>query len=160
MTVTSWVVDRSIFAELSPPRLAGSRCTGSRTGKGSAGGGEDARGPGGGCGTTVFPSQPGCPRCGSDMAPVALPDHGTIWTWTVQRFEPKPPYRAPDEGFSPYAIGYVDLGDVLVEARLGVPHDRLRIGLPVRLALLPVWRDEVGADVATYGFVLDEGARS
>ena len=52
------------------------------------------------------------------MAPVELADRGTLWTWTVQAFEPKAPYRVPDAGFTPYGVGYVDLGDVIVESRL------------------------------------------
>jgi uncharacterized OB-fold protein len=52
------------------------------------------------------------------MARVELPDRGTLWTWTVQAFEPKPPYRAPESGFTPYGVGYVDLGEVIVESRL------------------------------------------
>jgi len=72
-----------------------------------------------------------------EMADVTLPDRGVVWTWTVQRMAPKPPYRAPTAGFTPFAVGYVDLGDVLVESRLLVAEDRLRIGLPVRLVSAP-----------------------
>lgn len=126
------VVDSSVFAQTSPPRLAGSRCPE--------------------CGTTVFPRRPGCPRCGGGTGDVTLPDHGTVWTWTIQCFPPKPPYRAPATGFAPYAVGYVDLGAVLVESRLAVPHERLRIGLPVRLALVPAWQDEDDAETLTYAF--------
>ena len=36
----------------------------------------------------------------------------------MQAIEPKAPYRAPDGGFAPYGVGYVDLGDVIVESRL------------------------------------------
>jgi len=45
---------------------------------------------------------------------------GTLYTWTVQGFRPKPPYAGP-EGFEPYGVGYVELpGEVRVEARLTV----------------------------------------
>jgi uncharacterized OB-fold protein len=53
------------------------------------------------------------------MVPVELADHGTLWTWTVQAFEPKAPYRAPATGFEQYPVGYVDLGDV-IDRRLGL----------------------------------------
>lgn len=133
--MTPRVADRSLFAELSPPRLAGSRCPG--------------------CGTTVFPRQADCPRCGAAAGAVALPRRGTVWSWTIQCHQPKPPYRPPAEGFAPYAVGYVDLGDVLVETRLEVPHHRLRVGLPVRLTLVPAWVEDDGAETATYAFVPD-----
>src|SRR5919201_1711577 len=110
-------VEPRLFASLDPPRLAGSRCAT--------------------CGTVTFPMQAGCPRCtGSDMAAVELPDRGTLWAWTVQAFEPKAPYRVPASGFTPYGVGYVDLGEVIVESRLTGDPAALEIGLPMRLTLL------------------------
>ncbi|WP_239336209.1 Zn-ribbon domain-containing OB-fold protein [Frankia sp. CiP3] len=112
-------VDPALFASLDPPRLAGARC--------------------GNCATTVFPVAAACPRCSADgpaMAPVALPGHGTIWTLTGQDFEPKPPYTPPPDGFQPYAVGYVDLGDVLVESLLAGDPAALDIGVRVRLTLV------------------------
>jgi uncharacterized OB-fold protein len=131
------VTDRSVFAEVSPPRLAGARCAV--------------------CGTTAFPQRPGCPRCGGETDAVTLPDRGTVWTWTVQCFSPKPPYRPPAAGFAPYAVGYVDLGEVLVASWLAVPPDLLRVGLPVRLTLVPAYQDEHGAETLTYAFTSDTG---
>lgn len=119
------VVDAALFASLDPPRLAGSRCTA--------------------CGTVAFPAQSGCARCaGDDVATVELPDRGTLWTYTVQAFEPKAPYRTPEGGFEPYAVGYVDLGDVIVEGRLA--GDTFAIGDRMRLMLLDV------PGGTTYGF--------
>jgi len=66
---------------------------------------------------------------------VPLPRTGRLWSWTVQRFRPKsPPYAGP-ESFEPYAVGYIQLGDVIiVEGRLTqIPFDDLRIDLPMRL---------------------------
>lgn len=69
--------------------------------------------------------------------PVALSRTGTLWSWTVQRFEPKrPPYDGPVP-FRPYMIGYVELpGEVIVETRL-VDIDEPRIGMPVELVIVP-----------------------
>jgi len=112
-------LDPALFVSLDPPRLAGSRC--------------------GSCGTVTFPVARSCPRCALPRPDtVALPDTGTVWTWTVQVFPPKPPYQPPVGGFAPYAVGYVDLGEVLVEAHLLVEPEDLHIGLPVRLVLTPV----------------------
>jgi uncharacterized OB-fold protein len=87
------------------------------------------------CDTHVFPAQRGCPRCGGTMTEVALPATGRVWSWTVQRTPPKPPYRGPDE-FEPFAVGYVDLGPVVVETRLaGRPVESWRIGDDVRLGV-------------------------
>ena len=131
-------VDAGIFASLDPPRLLGSRC--------------------GECATVVFPAAGSCPRCSqAAMAPHALADRGTVWTWTVQGFEPKAPYVPPADGFTPFAVGYVDLGDVLVEGHLLVDRDRLDIGTRVRLVLEPVMSADRG-QVVTYAFALDEEA--
>ena len=83
-----------------------------------------------------------------DLAQVELADRGTLWTWTVQAFEPKAPYRAPlPGGFVPYGVGYVDLGDVIVESRLTGDPGEFSIGMAMRLTLLPLWDD-----VVTYAF--------
>ena len=111
-------VEPGLFSSLDPPRLAGARCSA--------------------CGTVTFPAAPGCARCtGTDLARVELADHGALWTWTVQAFEPKAPYRAPEDGFIPYGVGYVDLGEVIVESRLLGDPARFEIGMPMRLTLLP-----------------------
>ena len=86
-------------------------------------------------GRIVFP----CPADGR-YEPVPLPRKGRIWSWTVQRFPPKsPPYAGP-EPFEPFALGYVELdGAVIVEARFhGIAFDKLRTGLPVELAIVPL----------------------
>lgn len=111
----------------------------------------------GDCGTTTFPGQAGCPRCGAQrMTPVALPRTGRLWSFTVQGFEPKPPYRGV-EPFTPYGVGYVDLGPVIVEARLTENDaDRLEIGQGMRLTTAPAYRDGDGTSVLTFAFAPEE----
>jgi uncharacterized OB-fold protein len=88
------------------------------------------------CATQTFPAQSGCPRCGSgDVTQVALPRFGSVWTWTVQRFSPKPPYISSSP-YEPFALAYVDLGPVKVEGRLrGRPVDAWGIGDAVRIVI-------------------------
>lgn len=131
-------LEAGLFASLHPPRLLGSRC--------------------GSCATVVFPSARSCPRCSeAAMVPHALAERGTVWSWTLQGFCPKPPYVPPAGGFVPFPVGYVDLGEVIVEARLLVDRSRLEIGTPVRLALEPVVTAD-GREVVTYAFCIDEEA--
>jgi uncharacterized protein len=134
------VVDATLFAPDDPQRLAGARC--------------------GECGTVVFPAQEGCPRCSHrPMQAHVLAGSGVVWTWTRQQFAPKPPYRPAAGPWVPKAIGYVDLGDVLVEGWL-LPADRdWVIGDAVRLTVVPAWTDETG-DVHTFAFEYVEGATS
>jgi uncharacterized protein len=108
-----------VALEADGPHLIGSRCAD--------------------CATDTFPVQASCPRCGSEAVdPVVLPAVGTIWTWTVQRFAPKPPFRTPTS-FTPFAVAYVDLGTVRVEARLaGQPVTDWKINDAVRLVVGPM----------------------
>jgi uncharacterized protein len=92
------------------------------------------------CGTVTFPRQGSCPRCTSeDVRERLLSPRGTLWTWTVQCFEPKSPPYAGSGGFEPYAVGYVELpGEVRVETRLtDVGPEELEIGMPMELTLIP-----------------------
>lgn len=134
-------VDDGLFTTSGEFRLVGSAC---RT-----------------CGTVTFPAQHSCPRCtGVDVERRPLATRGTLWTWTVQRFPPKEPYRGPVDAFRPYAVGYVELPDgVLVESRL-VTDDvgSLRIGQEIELVAEPVFQDDEGRQVVTYAFAPAGGA--
>lgn len=71
------------------------------------------------CGTVAFPASAMCSRCATPTStPVNLSTQGTVWAFTIQRFAPKsPPYVPPAEGFSPFAVGYVELPEgIKIEA--------------------------------------------
>ena len=103
-----------LFSSTEPLVLMGSRCRA--------------------CASVQFPASDECANCAEGPTiRVELPDRGTIWTWTVQRFAPKAPYEVPAEGFVPFGVGYVDLGEVLVESVIVSDLDRLEIGAPVHL---------------------------
>ena len=85
------------------------------------------------CASMSFPLRGRCPSCGGDVERVLLPTRGTLWTWTTQGFEPKPPYVADEGEFTPYGVGYVEFGGFLrVEGRL-TRADGLEIGMPVEV---------------------------
>jgi uncharacterized OB-fold protein len=134
-TRTHRFIDDSLFAE-GPEgvRLVGSRCRD--------------------CGTVTFPRQAGCPRCTSQQVEdEPLHPFGTLWTWTVQTFPPKPPFAGQPVEFRPFGVGYVELPDqVRVEALLTESDPaRLRIGMPMELTLVPVPGCEAD-DVVTFAF--------
>ena len=106
------------------------------------------------CGAVSFPRPPSCARCTSEtIEDRVLPRTGTLWSWTVQRFQPKEPYIGP-EPFEPYGVGYVELdGAVIVESRLTeADPDRLEIGQAVELVVVPFTRNDDGTDVVTFAF--------
>lgn len=121
------------------PKLVGSRCSE--------------------CGAHRFPSSTSCPACLSeDVEKVALPDRGTLWTYTVQRFPPpSPPYSGPTEPdrFEPYAVGYIDLpGALRVESRLAeCSFDDLAIGMPMKLAVASLPTAAEGRRIHSFVFV-------
>jgi uncharacterized protein len=113
------------------------------------------------CGTVTFPRRTGCARCGSvDIQPRTLPGTGTLWSWTSQGFVPKAPFIGELIGDGPWYVGVIDLGrEVRVESLLaGVTMDSLRIGMPMRLVIIPFHADESGNEVVTYAFAPADAA--
>lgn len=89
------------------------------------------------------------------LEPVELPRRGTLWTFTTQRFcPPSPPYAGDAEAFEPFAVGYVELpGALRVEARLTEPDpERLRIGQPMELRIVPFGKNKEGAQTMMFAF--------
>lgn len=96
-------------------------------------------------GALVFPFPSGAEAAQYDSVP--LPRIGALWSWTIQSFRPKsPPYGGPAE-FSPFAVGYVQLGDALiVEGRL-TQTEGLAIGMKMEVVVIPFDQDRL-----TYAF--------
>ncbi len=112
------------------PRLLGSRCAS--------------------CGTVVFPRTSGLcrnPDCeDDDLVDTALSATGTIWSYTDARYKPPPPFVPTTDPFEPFAIAAVELAAeqliVLGQMTAGVTVDDLRIGMPVQLAVEPLFEDD------------------
>jgi uncharacterized protein len=83
-------------------------------------------------GRIIFPMPDG--DAAEDYDAMPLSRTGTLWSWTVQAFEPKAPYSGA-QPFKPYGVGYVELpGEVIVESRLTATED-LRIGMVMQLVI-------------------------
>ncbi len=109
------------------------------------------------CGRATFPVQASCPACCStDVVTEELPNRGTLWTWTIQRFMPKTPYNSGEtmETFKPYGVGYVELpGGVRVEGRLTENDpDKLKIGMDMDVVFERYRTEEDGTDVINFAF--------
>lgn len=94
-----------------------------------------------------------CPNCGgSDMEPVALADHGELWTYTVVRHKPPGDYRGP-EPFKPFGLGLVELPDGLrVLSPIEGDVDSLKVGTPLRLKISVHHTGPAGEDVVAFAF--------
>jgi uncharacterized OB-fold protein len=113
------------------------------------------------CGAVTFPVRAGCARCGStDLKRHLLARHGTLWTWTSQGFLPKAPF-AGNLAFGadsvPWFVGLVELpGELRVESLLvGATQENLKIGMPMRLVVVPFRLDMAGHAVVTFAFTPD-----
>ncbi|MGW4565466.1 bifunctional MaoC family dehydratase N-terminal/OB-fold nucleic acid binding domain-containing protein [Streptomyces sp. NPDC004561] len=83
-----------------------------------------------GCGTLRHPWLPGCNACGClDWDTVEASGEGTVYSYVVMHHPPFPAFEPP------YAVGLVELaeGVRMVSNVVGVPHDKVRIGTPVRV---------------------------
>lgn len=108
-------------------------------------------------GKVVFPPPEGKAAEGFEIFELA--PEGRLWSYTVQRFPPKPPYagrgaEGSGEPFRPFAVGYVEIpGEAIVESYVLTPDfSTLKVGLPVRLTTFPFRTDPDGEEVLTYAF--------
>lgn len=115
-----------------------------------------------GCETRYFPATDYCrnPDChAKQVERCLLPPRGTLYSFTVQRYQPPPLFRMDD--WSPYAIGLVDLGEGLQVMGMldGSALDDIRIGMPLRLVIVPLFADAERGAVLTYKFAPDGATR-
>ncbi|MFE6889991.1 bifunctional MaoC family dehydratase N-terminal/OB-fold nucleic acid binding domain-containing protein [Streptomyces sp. NPDC057694] len=86
-----------------------------------------------GCATLRFPWLPGCNACGDqEWDTVEASGEGAVFSYVVMHHPPFPAFDPP------YAVGLIELaeGVRIVSNVIGVPYDKVRIGLPVRLEFL------------------------
>lgn len=90
-----------------------------------------------------------------------LPRRGTLVTWTTQSFLPHPGFAGGQtpQTFEPFAVGLVQLGDVVrVEGRLTESDPaNLDFGMEVELTVIPFYVDEDGTEVMMYAFEPSRG---
>ncbi|MEH6588632.1 MAG: OB-fold domain-containing protein [Halioglobus sp.] len=109
------------------------------------------------CGIATFPVTDSCLACSSqEMEQEELPRRGTLWTWTVQQFMPKPPYKSGEtmETFKPYGVGYLELpGGVRVEGRL-TENDpaKIKFGMEMDVVFETYRTDENGDEIINFFF--------
>ncbi|MET9662270.1 OB-fold domain-containing protein [Streptomyces sp. NPDC006510] len=91
-----------------------------------------------GCGTLRFPWLPGCNACGcQEWDTVEASGGGTVFSHVVMHHPSFPAFGADGAG-GPYAVALIELaeGVRMIGNVVGVPYDKVRTGLPVRLEFL------------------------
>ncbi|MEU4075943.1 hypothetical protein DEJ45_17685 [Streptomyces venezuelae] len=89
----------------------------------------------GDCAALRLPWLPGCADCGSGgWDTVEASGAGTVFSYAVMHHPPFPAFDPP------YAVGLIELaeGVRMISNVVGVPYDKVRIGMPVRLEFLRV----------------------
>jgi uncharacterized OB-fold protein len=104
------------------------------------------------CGASFFPKQWSfCrnPACGGQtLDDVELSTHGSLWSFTDNRYAPPPPYPAT-EPFEPYGVAAVELAGeqmiVLGQLAAGTDIGTLAVGQEMELVVEPLYEtpDEV-----------------
>jgi uncharacterized OB-fold protein len=93
---------------------------------------------------------------------VELGPAGTLWSFTIQRFRPKPPFngRGTESDFQPFAVGYVEFpAQIIVAGRIvGQDFGLLKIGQSMVLTTEAYRDDAAGNPVLTYAFAVDRSA--
>ncbi|MFI6566890.1 bifunctional MaoC family dehydratase N-terminal/OB-fold nucleic acid binding domain-containing protein [Streptomyces sp. NPDC050534] len=106
------------------------------------------------CAALRFPWLPGCNACGSpDWDTVEAGGEGTVYSYVVMHHPPFPAFTASEhaaDAAGPYAVALIELaeGVRMISGVVGVPYDKVRVGMPVRLEfrsyddelVLPVFR--------------------
>lgn len=91
------------------------------------------------CGVYTFPRtfvmhRPTCPK--RETEEVLLSRTGTLWSYTIQYYQPPPPFKAPDP-FKPFALGAVELpeGIRVLGMLTGVNLASIKVGTPMELTV-------------------------
>jgi uncharacterized OB-fold protein len=101
------------------------------------------------------------PKCeAKEIEDALLGRRGTLYSYTVQGYRPPPLFGM--EPWAPYAIGLVEIPEGLrvMGILTGCDLDEIRIGMPVKLVVKPLYTDASGRAVLTYKFapLLEEEA--
>lgn len=111
------------------------------------------------CDEVSFPANTFCPQCCKETTEkIPLSQRGRLYSFTVQRFRPPPPYRGP-ENFDPYGVGMIELPEGLRVTSVLEQSDltRLRVGMEMELVITKFFEDEEGREVIGYKFKPVEG---
>ncbi|WP_335932689.1 bifunctional MaoC family dehydratase N-terminal/OB-fold nucleic acid binding domain-containing protein [Streptomyces sp. PTD5-9] len=90
------------------------------------------------CRRPRFPWLPGCNACGcQEWDAFEASGEGTVFSHVVMHHPSFPAFSESGEG-GPYAVALIELaeGVRMVSNVIGVPYDKVRTGMPVRLAFL------------------------
>lgn len=97
---------------------------------------------------TAFCANPACTS--TEFAEVPLSRTGTVWSYTINHYQPPEPYVSP-EPFEPYGVVAVELTEerlvILGQLAHGFCGEDLRVGAHVELVVETLYSDDDGDHV-------------
>ena len=105
------------------------------------------------CGAMALGHREHCINCaGSDVEGHTFSNYGEVYSHTIIRHPPPPPF--PKDKFQPFPVAWVKLeeGLFIVSELTDVGLDDVEFGMPVELIVGKGWEDENGNDVMMYKF--------
>ena len=105
------------------------------------------------CGSLALGEREHCINCSSsDLEEHVFSKQGKVYTHTIIRHPPPPPY--PKEKFQPFPTAWVELEDGLfiLSEITDCGLEEVEIGMPVEMVVGKGWEDEEGNDVIMYRF--------
>jgi len=91
----------------------------------------------------------------TDVDEALLSRRGKLYTYTINYYQPPPPYIPPDS-FVPYANVVVELEKekmkIQGQAAAGCDLDSLKVGMEMELVLEPLYKDAEGNEVIAWKF--------
>jgi uncharacterized OB-fold protein len=110
------------------------------------------------CGHYFFPKVTNChnPDCRNreTVKDAPLSQRGTLYSYTINYFQPPPPYHSPNP-FTPFGIVCVDLPEgikVSGQVPRSVKLDKLKIGMEMEVVREVLYVDEQGVEVLSWMF--------
>ena len=110
------------------------------------------------CGDYFFPKVKSCgnPKCmSSDLEEALLSRKGKLYTYTINYFQPPPPYVSPDP-FVPYATAVMELEKekMKIQGQIvsGYDFEKLKISMEMEVVLETLYKDSQGNDVMVWKF--------
>ena len=107
------------------------------------------------CGEVFMGKSANCASCSStDMEELTLSNRGTLWTYTLIRYQPPGDYKGPVNPFVPFAEGLVELPEgirVLAPVK-DCDLDKVKIGMPLMLVVHELFQDADGNQVVAFYF--------
>jgi uncharacterized OB-fold protein len=107
------------------------------------------------CGEVFLGKAPACGNCvGEKMEELILSNRGTLWSYTILRYQPPGDYRGLKDPYLPFAEGLVELPEGI---RILAPlterdFDKIKIGMPLELVVDKLYTDDDDNEVIAFSF--------